>query len=224
MRFVLIQIPSLIILVLSLCGSIALAEESDQTAEKKRIVFLGDSITAGYGLDKLDAYPTVISNLAKQKDLKWTCVNAGLSGDTTTGGVRRAKILAKRPMDLIVVALGGNDGLRGISPAVTEKNLLTIIETIQKAQPKSSIILAGIDVPANMGETYKKKFLATFEKVAEEKKVTFYPNLIAGIAGDPKYNQADKIHPNKDGQKHIAEQLFKVIQLAYMEPESSVPE
>ncbi len=217
MSFVFSQIASLTFLpFLFLCMglSTSLADEDGEKANKPRIVFLGDSITAGYGLEKSEAYPALIENLAKDKDLHWDCVNAGLSGDTTSGGVRRVKLLVRRPLDLIVIALGGNDGLRGVAPATTQKNLFTIIETVQKTHPKASIILAGIDVPENMGEAYKKSFLATFKTVANKKEIIFYHNLIAGIAGDSKFNQEDMIHPNIDGQKVIAEQLLKVIQTA----------
>jgi len=187
----------------------------DQT--KRRIVFLGDSITAGFGLEKSTAYPALIQDLAKQQGLQWKCINAGLSGDTTNGGVRRVKLLVKRPrnVDLIIIALGGNDGLRGIAPAVTQKNLLAIVATIQKEQPKAKIILAGIEVPANMGADYKEKFLATFTEVAQKTKVSFYPSLIEGISGATKLNQPDMIHPNQEGQKVIATKLFKQIQTTF---------
>lgn len=181
----------------------------------RRIVFLGDSITAGFGLEKSAAYPALIQDLAKQQGLQWKCINAGLSGDTTNGGARRVKLLVKRPLDLIIIALGGNDGLRGIAPAVTKKNLSAIIATIQKQQPKAKIILAGIEVPANMGADYKKKFLATFTEVAHKTKVNFYPSLIEGISGDPKLNLPDMIHPSQEGQKVIATKLFKQIQTTF---------
>jgi acyl-CoA thioesterase I len=182
---------------------------------KRRIVFLGDSITAGFGLDKSSAYPALIQELAKQEGLKWDCINAGLSGDTTTGGVRRVKLLVKRPLDLIIIALGGNDGLRGIAPEVTQQNLLEIIETVKKNQPNAKIILAGIEVPANMGADYKEKFLATFKEIAQKTEVSFYPSLIEGISGDLKLNQPDLIHPNQEGQKVIATKLFKQIQTTF---------
>lgn len=218
MRFVYSQITSLTILFLWLGISMLSAEEVGKTENKRRIVFLGDSITAGYGLEKSEAYPAIIEKIAKQHELHWDSVNAGLSGDTTTGGVRRIKMLVKRPLDLIVIALGGNDGLRGVAPEVTQKNLTTMIATVQKAHPKVPIIMAGIDVPANMGETYNKAFLASFKKVAAaNKEVIFYPNLIAGIAGDSEFNQVDMIHPNQQGQKVIAEQLFKIIQIVFSE-------
>lgn len=187
-------------------------KQPTETKNNQRIIFLGDSITAGFGLEKSQAYPALIEQLAKQQNLNWKCINAGLSGDTTTGGARRIKLLTKRPSDLILVALGGNDGLRGIAPAVTKENLLNIITTIRKNQPKAKIILAGIEVPANMGTDYKEKFLATFHEVAKQSEVSFYPSLIQGISGDKAMNQSDLIHPNQAGQKIIATNLFKKIQ------------
>ena len=215
MKFVFSQIASLRILIIFLiCISYTAngqSEAANKEITKRKIVFLGDSITAGYGLEKSDAYPALIAELAKHQSLDWQCVNAGLSGDTTNGGVRRVKLLVKRPLDLIIIALGGNDGLRGIAPEVTQNNLLAIIASIQKAQPKAKIILAGIEVPANMGSKYKEKFLNTFKEVAKKTEAHFYPSLIEGISGDPKFNQADMIHPNLEGQKIIAEKLYKVI-------------
>lgn len=213
MKFVFSQIASLIILLIfsGQAHSQTPDEENAKDKTKRKIVFLGDSITAGYGLEKSEAYPALIAELAKKQGLDWTCVNAGLSGDTTNGGVRRSKLLVKRPLDLIIVALGGNDGLRGISPDVTEKNLLAIIDSVRTAQPKAKIILAGIEVPENMGTEYQEAFLATFQEVTKKTKVNFYPSLIDGIAGDPTYNQADEIHPNQEGQKVIAKKLFKKI-------------
>lgn len=212
MSFIFSQIASLKFLFLSLGLMTVSADEAGVKANKQRIVFLGDSITAGYGLEKSEAYPALIEELALENDLHWDSVNAGLSGDTTSGGVRRVRLLVKRPFDLIVIALGGNDGLRGVAPAATQKNLITIIETVQRAQPKAVIILAGIDVPGNMGGAYKKSFLASFKTVAEKKEVIFYPSIIAGIAGNAEFNQEDRIHPNEDGQKVVAGRLFRVIE------------
>lgn len=197
------------------------AQDAQKTGDKnkRRIIFLGDSITAGFGLEKSAAYPALIQELAKQQDLQWTSINAGLSGDTTNGGVRRVRLLVKRPrnVDLIIVALGGNDGLRGIAPEVTQQNLLEIIATIKEKQPTAKIILAGIEVPENMGADYTQKFLATFQEVARKTKVKLYPSLIKGISGDPKMNQADMIHPNQEGQKIIAKNLFGEIKAVFNE-------
>jgi len=218
MRSAVAQISSWIITALLVCGFQAAVFAEEKSAElveskrrenKLRIVFLGDSITAGYGLQKSEAYPALIASLAKEKGLVWDCVNAGLSGDTTAGGVRRVRLLSRKPLDVMVVALGGNDGLRGIPPAATRKNIVSIVGAIRKAQPKVKVLLVGIEVPENMGEAYKKEFLKTFSDTAKELKVDFYPNLIDGIAGDPKFNQQDVIHPNVAGQKVIAGKVFE---------------
>ncbi len=210
MKFVFSQIASLIILLTSL-GQAQTVPYNPANETPRKIVFLGDSITAGFGLEKTQAYPALIAQLAEKQGKQWICINAGLSGDTTNGGVRRVKLLVKRPLDLIIVALGGNDGLRGIAPEVTQKNLINIITSIKKAQPEAAIILAGIEVPQNMGQDYKTKFINTFKEVAKETKVHFYPSLIEGISGNPKFNQADIIHPNEQGQVIIAEKLYQEI-------------
>jgi len=217
MRIPLSQTASLAILVLSFLGLFIAPLEASEATRNPRIIFLGDSITAGFGLERSEAYPAVIAELAQEKKLEWNVVNAGLSGDTTNGGVRRVKLLTKKPFDLIVVALGGNDGLRGIEPAVTKKNLLTIIDTARKAQPNVPLLLVGIDVPENMGENYTQKFLNSFEAVAKERKIAFSKNLLEGIAGDSQYNQEDMIHPNAEGQRVIATRLFKRIETIFSE-------
>ena len=211
MRFRFPQLSSYFIIPLIVAFCSLLGSLSAQEAKEQRILFLGDSITAGYNLEKNQTYPAQISAMAKQQGKTWECVNAGLSGDTTTGGVRRIKVLARKPFDLFVIALGGNDGLRGIQPAATQKNLSSIIDTIKKNQANAKILLIGIEVPDNMGEAYKKSFLSLFTKAAQENKVALYPNLIEGIAGDPTYNQQDVIHPNAKGQKMIASRLLKKI-------------
>ncbi|MEJ6572129.1 MAG: GDSL-type esterase/lipase family protein, partial [Akkermansiaceae bacterium] len=117
----------------------------------KRIVFIGDSITAGYGLKKEQAYPKLIESLAMAKKIQVTIVNAGLSGDTTSGGLRRLRILIKKPADVFVIALGGNDGLRGLPPKVSGANLSAMVDLIQKQQPSAKILLIGMQMPQNMG-------------------------------------------------------------------------
>lgn len=208
MKIVFSQIASLIILLTSFGQA---QTEPPISESPRRVVFLGDSITAGFGLEKAQTYPSLIAQLAEKQGKQWTCINAGLSGDTTNGGVRRVKLLVKRPLDIIIVALGGNDGLRGIAPEVTQKNLIDIITSVKKAQPKVKIILAGIEVPENMGNDYQTKFLNTFTEVAKKTKVHLYPSLIKGISGDPVYNQADMIHPNEKGQAIIAEKIYQEI-------------
>lgn len=174
----------------------------------ERVVVLGDSITSGYGLEKVEAWPGLVEGLAKADGKDWDVVNAGLSGDTTSGGLRRVKVLVRKEMDVLVIALGGNDGLRGVLPAASKKNLVEIVRAARKAHPEVKILLAGMRMPDNMGEAYRAEFRKIFVEVAKEEKVALMPLLIEGIAGKLEFNQADLIHPNVEGQKVIAEGVY----------------
>jgi len=183
-----------------------------QTDESKRIVFIGDSITAGYGLKKEQAYPKLIEDLALAKKIPLTSVNAGLSGDTTSGGLRRLAILLNKPADVFVIALGGNDGLRGLPPKVSGANLSAMIDLIQKQQPSAQILLIGMQMPQNMGKEYTEQFRKTFAKVAKSKNVAHLPFLLEGVAGKVEFNLPDRIHPNAEGQKAVAQHVFTALQ------------
>lgn len=174
------------------------------------IVFLGDSLTEGYGIAKEDAYPSIIekkmSHLRKDK-IKYT--NAGISGSTTASGLSRLKWLLKSKPTILVLALGANDGLRGIKPEETKKNLLDIIKLAKENQ--IMVLLAGMKVPPNYGPEYEKKFRTVFSDIANETKVELVPFLLEGVAGEPQYNIADGIHPNPKGHEIIADLLLPVI-------------
>ncbi len=184
------------------------AEENDSTT---RVVFLGDSITAGYGLKKEEAYPTILQKLATKDGHILKVINAGLSGDTTRGGLRRINVLARQPIDILVIALGGNDGLRGIQPKVSGSNLEGIIDTVRKKQPKVKILLAGMQMPENMGENYTAEFRKEFAEVAERKKVASLPFLLEGVAADKNLNLPDGIHPNQKGQEIVAAHVYQAL-------------
>jgi len=191
--------------------SLAILSMNVFAEQEKRIVFVGDSITAGYGLKKEEAYPKLIEDLAAAKGVKIKSINAGLSGDTTSGGLRRLSILIKKPTDLFVIALGGNDGLRGLPPKTSGKNLSAMIGLIKKYQPKANILLIGMQMPENMGKEYNNQFAMTFSEVAKSKEVAYLPFLLEGIAGKQEYNLPDRIHPNAEGQKIIATHVFKAL-------------
>jgi len=176
-----------------------------------RVVFLGDSITAGYGLKKTEAYPAIIQKLAEADGHKIKVINAGLSGDTTSGGVRRIKVLAKQPIEILVIALGGNDGLRGIPAKVSGKNLEKIIDLVRAKQPNVKILLAGMQMPENMGKEYTESFREVFGDVATRKKVVTLPFLLEGVAADKNLNLPDGIHPNIKGQKIVAAHVYKAL-------------
>ncbi len=162
------------------------------------LVCLGDSVTAGYGLSEAQAYPSLL-----EKRLSgWRVINAGVSGDTTAGGLKRLDWVLKSHPDAIFVALGGNDGLRGLQPAETERNLDSILKKARTAG--SQVLLAGMFVPTNYGESYSQDFHSLYRRVAQKHKAPFMPFLLTGVAGKADLNQADGIHPTAEGQKILA--------------------
>ena len=196
-------------------GSLWAANEPVTNSGEKtrgRIVVLGDSITAGFGLDPGEAYPAVLQQKIDAAGLPFTVVNAGLSGDTTAGGLRRIDWALGAGGDVLIIALGGNDGLRGLSPKQTEENLLGIIKKARARSPGISVIIAGMQMPENMGREFVEKFGAVFPRVAGEAGVTLMPFLLEGVGGSPELNQADMIHPTPEGQKRVAENVWKVLE------------
>jgi len=178
-----------------------------QADERKTIVFIGDSLTVGYGLDnpKAQSYPALIQEKIDAAQLDYRAVNAGLSGDTTAGGLRRINWLLQQKIDILIIALGGNDGLRGVSADVTKGNLKGIIENARAKYPSVTILLAGMQMPTNMGEAYRQSFQRIFPEVAQENHTRLIPFLLEGVGGDPSLNQPDLIHPTAEGQRLIAE-------------------
>lgn len=198
-------------MIVGIGTGVSTAAEQNANEGKKRLIVLGDSITAGYGLEEgtAAAYPALIQKKIDDVGLSYTVVNAGVSGDTTAGGLRRVDwALGKERADFLLIALGGNDGLRGISPDQTEKNLLGIITKARAKNPEIKIVIAGMRMPDNMGPDYTTAFQAIFPKVAEAEKVELVPFLLDGVGGDPKLNQEDRIHPTAEGQKVIAEHVW----------------
>lgn len=166
------------------------------------LVCLGDSLTAGYGLDESEAYPALL-----EKKLRgWKVVNAGVSGDTTAGGLKRLDWILKSKPDAVFVALGANDGLRAIKPIETEKNLNAIIAAVKKSGARA--FLAGMLVPTNYGETYFFDFKVLYPRVAKKQAVPLMPFILEGVGGVASLNQADGIHPTAEGAKIVAEQVW----------------
>ena len=179
---------------------------------KKRIVILGDSITAGYGLDPQEAYPALLQKKIDAAGLPYTVSNAGVSGDTTAGGLRRVNWALAQGADVLVVALGGNDGLRGISPKQTAANLAGIIDKARAKNAAVKVVLAGMEMPENMGAEFTRSFKETFSKVAKEKKAALVPFLLEGVGGVEALNQADRIHPTEEGPKKVADNVWKTLE------------
>jgi acyl-CoA thioesterase-1 len=170
------------------------------------IVCLGDSLTAGRGLDEAQAYPALVQELAHRDGLDWTLVNAGVSGDTTAGGLRRVAWLTRAKPDLAFVALGANDGLRGLPLDQTRANLAAICDRFQAAGVR--VALAGMLLPANYGEPYRDDFAKLFPALAAERKLPLMEFLLKDVGGKAELNQADGIHPTAEGQRMIAANVY----------------
>ena len=172
---------------------------SNQTGypDGRTIVVLGDSLTAGYGLPQADAFPSQLEESLKANGIKTRVVNSGVSGDTSAGGLSRIDWALTDKPDLVIVALGANDALRGLDPEETKKNLAATLEKILSRDTR--VLLAGMKAPRNMGPDYYSKFDPLYAELAEQYKVSLYPFFLEGVATDPALNQADGIHPNRDG-------------------------
>jgi acyl-CoA thioesterase-1 len=179
--------------------------------DEKVILFLGDSLSAGFGLDVAEAFPSLIQKRIEQEKLPFKVVNAGLSGETTAGGLRRIDWLLKQKVDVLVIELGGNDGLRGIAPSETEKNLQGIIDKAREKNPDMVIVLAGMQAPPNMGKDYTEKFRAIFPRLAKKNSITLIPFLLEGVAGNPNLNLPDGIHPTAEGHRLIAQTVWSTL-------------
>ncbi|HRP57750.1 arylesterase [Agriterribacter sp.] len=186
-------------------------ETPPPSSSTKNIVFFGNSLTAGYGLDLAEAYPALIQAKIDSLKLPYKAVNAGLSGETTAGGNSRIDWILKQPVHVFVLELGGNDGLRGIPLEETEKNLQKIINKVKEKYPDVKLMLAGMRVPPNMGKQYSENFHKIFENLANSNKIAFLPFLLEGVGGEPELNQSDGIHPTAEGQKIVAENVWAVL-------------
>lgn len=187
-------------------------KEGADTIMKKTILFFGNSLTAGYGLeDSEDAFPAVIQRKIDSLQLPYKVINAGLSGETTSGGVNRINWLLKQPIDIFVLELGANDGLRGIPVTETKKNLQSILDTVKVRYPNAKRVLLGMEVPPNMGGTYVAEFRGIFREVAEKNNIPFVPFMLEGVAGNVKLNLRDGIHPTAEGYRIVAENVWEVL-------------
>jgi acyl-CoA thioesterase-1 len=177
----------------------------------KTILFLGDSITAGYGIDENQAFPALIDAMIKAAGKNYRAVNAGLSGETSSGGLRRIGWLLRSPVDILVLELGANDGLRGIDLSVTEKNLQGIIDQTKAKYPNVKVVIAGMQVPPNLGEQYTTRFREIFPKLARQNNAALIPFILEGVAGEPSLNLPDGIHPTAEGHRILAENVWVVL-------------
>ena len=179
----------------------------------KTILCFGDSITAGYGLDDtMEAYPAVLQSKIDSLGLDYTVVNAGLSGETTAGGKSRINWIMNQPIDIFLLELGANDGLRGISLTETRANLQAIIDAVRSESPNTKIILAGMELPPNMGQDYTREFRNLYADVAQQNDLTFIPFILKDVGGIAELNQNDGIHPTAEGHEIIAQTVWEVLE------------
>jgi len=179
--------------------------------EEKTIIFYGDSLTAGYGLAPENAFPGIIDKLINAESKKYKVVNAGVSGETSSGGLTRINWILNQSVDVFVLELGANDGLRGIPPEETRENLQEIINRVRNKYPECKIMVVGMMVPPNMGTEYADNFAGIYPELVKKNNTTFMPFLLKDVAGDPDLNLPDGIHPNVEGHKIVANNLLQFL-------------
>ncbi len=178
---------------------------------KKTILIFGDSITAGYGIDPQQAFPALIQERIDSLGMAYNVINGGLSGETSAGGLRRIDWVLQRPVDIMILELGGNDGLRGIDLTSTKQNLQQIIDKALKKNPDMEIILAGMQVPPNLGTDYTKEFANIYPDLAKENNLPLIPFILEKVGGRPELNLPDGIHPTAEGHKLVAETVWETL-------------
>ena len=189
----------------------AVVETSPAESESEIILFFGNSLTAGMGLDPEDAFPALIQGKIDSLNLGYTVINAGLSGETTAGGLNRLEWVLKQNVAIFVLELGANDGLRGTPLQETRSNLQGIIDAVLRKNPDTHIVLAGMQMPPNLGTEYTSEFRQLYPDLAENNDATLIPFLLEDVAGIPELNQPDGIHPTKEGQKIVANTVWEVL-------------
>lgn len=190
---------------------IVLALLMQASTDPKVILFFGDSLTAGHGLSTDDAFPALVEKKCVTNGTPCKVINAGLSGETSAGGLTRIDWILRQPIDVFVLELGANDGLRGLPLDQTNKNLQAIIDKVKGRYPDVKIVIAGMMVPPNMGPDYTSNFKKIFPELARKNNATLIPFLLEDVAGYEKLNLADGIHPNQEGHKIVADNVYKVL-------------
>ncbi|HKP02200.1 MAG TPA: GDSL-type esterase/lipase family protein [Chthoniobacterales bacterium] len=188
------------------------ATPSPASVSKKNIVFLGDSLTAGLGVQSGEAFPALVAEKIRAAQLPFEIQNAGLSGDTSAGGLRRIDWLLQRPIDVLFLELGGNDGLRGLDLKAMKSNLQAIIDKAKTKNPQMKVVIAGMQMPPNMGDDYANGFSRVYRELAQENKATLIPFLLEGVGGNRELNQRDLIHPSPEGHRIIADLVWRTLE------------
>lgn len=182
------------------------------SAHRQRILCFGDSLTAGYGIDPEQTYAALLQKKVDTRGWPFQIVNAGLSGDTTSGGLRRISWLLRQQVDVLLIELGANDGFRGIEPTIMETNLQGIIDQTKKKYPRVTVIIAGMQMSPNLGPDYTAQYQAVFPRLAEANNATLIPFFLEGVAGKPKLNLPDGIHPTPEGHIVVAENVWTILE------------
>jgi len=190
----------------------AAEKEAAAEASKKVMLIFGDSITAGYGLEQEQAFPALLQTKIDSVQAPWKVINGGLSGETTAAGLRRLEWTLQQPVDLLLIELGGNDALRGVSVSEMRSNLDKMIQMTKSKYPDAMIVLAGMKVPPNLGAQYGKAFEAVYAHLAKKHGITLIPFILEGVGGNENLNQADQIHPTAEGHRIIAKTVWEVIE------------
>ena len=186
------------------------ANTTDSAVKKKTIVFFGNSLTAGYGLSSpSQAFPSLIQNKIDSLGRPYKVINAGVSGETSTGGNARIDWILKQPVDVFILELGANDGLRGIPLSQTRESLQSIIDKVKAKNPAAKLVLASMQIPPNMGASYTTEFKNIYPELARKNNITLIPFILEGVGGEAKLNQEDGIHPTAEGAKIVAENIWK---------------
>lgn len=187
-------------------------ESPAEKADKKGVILcFGDSLTAGMGLDPEEAYPAVLQQIIDSLGLNYTVINSGLSGETTASGKNRLNWVLNQKTEVFLLELGANDGLRGIDLSETRSNLQAIINMVKAKNPDSKVILAGMQIPPNMGPEYTSEFREIFPELAAENNAYLIPFLLKDVGGIPELNQNDGIHPTREGHKILARNVWEVL-------------
>ena len=191
---------------------VPLANKQEELSKNERtILFFGNSLTAGMGLEVEEAFPALIQKKLDSLSLEFSVINAGLSGETTASGKNRLSWVLKQKVDVFVLELGANDGLRGIPLSETRNNLQEMIDAVKNHNPEVKIVLAGMQIPPNMGPDYTNEFKMIFPDLAEKNDISLIPFLLKDVAGIPELNQQDGIHPTIEGQQIVAQNVWDVL-------------
>ncbi|WP_419210855.1 arylesterase [Maribacter sp. X9] len=202
-----------------------ISENEKIASDTKTILFYGNSLTAAYGLDPKEGFPNLIQQRLDSLGLNYKVINSGLSGETTSGGLNRLDWVLNQPVDIFVLELGANDGLRGIPLKESMNNLQKMIDMVKDKNEETQIILAGMQIPPNMGADYTTQFREMYPKLAEANAIHLIPFLLEGVAGIPSLNQEDGIHPTAEAQKIVMENVWEILApkvLPAKEPENEV--